>query len=134
MTHLSCFLICQVVILPHRRSMLYIVFQGVLVFSHPKQCRLDEHFIHLFVCFCLFFMLEFFQRTFSNHYVSQFTVETYCFADGRCLFKQPQSVLYHWNQYDEEISKKCRSVRPSVCPFVTLTKKLTPPSLLIVER
>ena len=32
-------------------------------------------------------------------------------ADGRCLFKQPQSVIYHWNQYDEEISKKCRSVR-----------------------
>ena len=59
----------------------------------------------------------------ANHYVSQFTVETYCFADGRCLFKQPQSVMYHWNQYDEEISKKCKSVRPSVCPFVTLTKK-----------
>ena len=49
-----------------------------------------------------------------NCYVSQFTVETYCFADGRCLFKQPQSVIYHWNQYDEEISKKCRSVRPSI--------------------
>ena len=48
------------------------------------------------------------------NYVSQFTVETYCFADGRCLFKQPQSVIYHWNQYDE-ISKKCRSVRLSVC-------------------
>ena len=45
------------------------------------------------------------------------------FADGRCLFKQPQSVIYHWNQYDEEISKKCRSVHLSVCPFVTLTKK-----------
>ena len=27
------------------------------------------------------------------YYVSQFTVESYCFADGRCLFKQPQSVL-----------------------------------------
>ena len=38
-----------------------------------------------------------------HYYVSQFTVETYCFADGRCLFKQPQSVIYHWNQYDEEI-------------------------------
>ena len=49
-------------------------------------------------------------------------METYCFADGRCLFKQPQSVIYHWNQYDEEISKKCRSV----CPFVTLTKKAYP--------
>ena len=51
--------------------------------------------------------------------MSQFTVETYCFADCRCVFKQPQSVIYHWNQYDEEISKKCRSV----CPFITLTKK-----------
>ena len=60
----------------------------------------------------------------AAYYVSQFTVETYCFTDGRCLFKQPQSVIYHWNQYDEEISQKCRSVRrPSVCPFVTLTKK-----------
>ena len=38
-----------------------------------------------------------------GYYVSHFTVETYYFADGRCLFKQPQSVLYHWNQYDEEI-------------------------------
>ena len=50
-------------------------------------------------------------------------MEIYCFADGRCLFKQSQSVIYHWNQYDEEISKKCRSVRSYVCPFVTLTKK-----------
>ena len=61
----------------------------------------------------LFFSLS------KSYFVSQFTVETYCFADGRCLFKQPQSVIYHWNQYDEKISKKCRSV----CPFVTLTKK-----------
>ena len=51
----------------------------------------------------------------AYNYVSQFTVETYCFADGRSLFKQPQSGIYHWNQYDEEISKKCRSVRLSVC-------------------
>ena len=28
-------------------------------------------------------------------YVSQFTVETYYFADGRCLFRQPQSVIYN---------------------------------------
>ena len=48
-------------------------------------------------------------------YVSQFTVETYCFADGRCLCKQSQSVIYPWNQYDEEISNKCRSVSLSVC-------------------
>ena len=33
-----------------------------------------------------------------DSYVSQFTVETYCFAAGRCLFKQPQSVIYNWNQ------------------------------------
>ena len=26
-------------------------------------------------------------------YVSQFTVETYCFDVGRCLFKQPQSGI-----------------------------------------
>ena len=32
------------------------------------------------------------------YYASQFTVETYCFAYGRCLFKQPRSVTYHWNQ------------------------------------
>ena len=41
--------------------------------------------------------------TVGVYYVSQFNVETYCFADGRFLFKQPQSVIYHWNQYDEEI-------------------------------
>ena len=64
-------------------------------------------------------------------YVSQFTVETHCFADGRCLFKQPRSVIYHWNQCDEEISKKVL-FRLSVRPFVTLTKK-TSPSLLTVE-
>ena len=61
------------------------------------------------------------KANFDSNYVSPFTVETYCFADGRCLCKQPQSVIYHWNQYDEEISK---SVGPSVCPFVTLTKKV----------
>ena len=76
----------------------------------------------------------------SYYYVSQFTVETYCFADGRCLFKQSQSVTYHWNQYDEEISDKCRSVRLSVRPSVSLSvcnatkKKPTPPSLLTVEK
>ena len=48
-----------------------------------------------------------------NYNVSQFTVEIYCFADGRCFFKQPQSVVYHCNQYGEKISKKCESVRPS---------------------
>ena len=32
--------------------------------------------------------------------VSQFTTETYCFADGLCLLKQPRSVIY-WNQYDK---------------------------------
>ena len=26
-----------------------------------------------------------------------------CFADSLFLFKQPQSVIYHCNQYDEEI-------------------------------
>ena len=64
--------------------------------------------------------------------MSQFTVETYCFADGQCLFKQPQSVIYHCNQYDEEISKKCRSVRLSVCN--ANKKKPTPPSLLTVRK
>ena len=73
------------------------------------------------------------QKTWNLNFVSQFTVETYCFADGRCLFKQPQSVLYHWNQYDEEIQKSVGpSVRLSVCN--ANKKKPTPPSLLIVER
>ena len=58
------------------------------------------------------------------NYVSQFTVETYCFADGRCFFfNQPQSVIYHWNQYDEKISKKYRPVRLSVCLSVCNAKK-----------
>ena len=37
------------------------------------------------------------------YYVSQFTVDMYCFADGRGLFKPPWSVVCHWNHYDEEI-------------------------------
>ena len=65
------------------------------------------------------------------YYVSQFTVERCCFADGLCLFKQPQSVLYHWNQHDEEISKKCRSVCLSVCN--ANKKKPTPPLLTVKE-
>ena len=65
------------------------------------------------------------------YYISQFTLEAYCFADVRCLFKQPPSVIYNWNQYDEEISKKCRSVCLSVCN--ANKKKSTPPSLLTVE-
>ena len=82
------------------------------------------------LCKCL---LDWFSlRNWLINYVSQFTVETYCFADSRCLFKQPQSVIYHWNQYDEEISKKCRSVHPSVCLFVTITKKAY--SSFIIDR
>ena len=56
-------------------------------------------------------------------YVSQFTVETYGFADGQCLFRQPRNITYHWSQYDG-IKKK--SVGPSnrlclsVRSFVTL--------------
>ena len=67
----------------------------------------------------------------SSYYVSQITVETYCFADGGCLLKKAQSVIYHWNQYDEEISKKCGSIRPSVC---NANKKKPTPPLLIVDK
>ena len=42
------------------------------------------------------------------------------------LFKQPFSVIYHGNQYDEEIKKRCKSARPSVC---YATKLRTPPLL-----
>ena len=46
-----------------------------------------------------------------NNYTSQFTVETYCFADGRCLIKKPRSVIiYNWAQHNE--ISKC--VNPSV--------------------
>ena len=41
------------------------------------------------------FKLVHFHTKYIFNYVSQFTVETYCFADGRCLFKQPQSVICH---------------------------------------
>ena len=68
------------------------------------------------------------------NYVSQFTVETYCFADGRCLFKQPQSVMYDWNQYDEEISKKCWSARPSVRLSVCNANKKAHSSFIIDSR
>ena len=43
------------------------------------------------------------------YYVSQFTMETYCFADSLCLFKQPQSVIYHRNQYKKLFKKNFRS-------------------------
>ena len=85
----------------------------VIQTTGTRRGRLDESFIHVYC------------------YVSKFTVETYCFADGRCLFKQPQSVLYHWNQYDEEISKKCRSVRLSVC---NANKKKAHSSFIIDSR
>ena len=49
----------------------------------------------------------------------------------RSVFIQATTELYHWNQYDEEITKRCGS---SVRPFVTLTKKPTLPSLLTVEK
>ena len=67
----------------------------------------------------VFNVTDWLRFTLQYIYVLQFTVETYCFAGGRGLFKHPRSVIYHWNQCYEEISKKCRSVRP----FVTLTKK-----------
>ena len=51
-------------------------------------------------------------------YASQFTAEIICFVDGRCLFKQSWSVIYHWNQYDEKILK-------SVAPFVRLSVRLS---------
>ena len=49
----------------------------------------------------------------QRYYVSQCTVEIYCFADDCCLFKQARSVIYHWNQYGK-ISRKFRFVRLSV--------------------
>ena len=52
------------------------------------------------------------------YYVSHITMETFCFAVGLCLFKLPRSVVCHW--YNEDIPKKCRSVRQSFLPFVTL--------------
>ena len=65
--------------------------------------------------------------------MSQFTVETYFFADGRCLFKQPQSVIYY--TIGINITRRFqKSVGASVCPLVTLTKKPTPPSLLTIEK
>ena len=38
---------------------------------------------------------------FIHNYVSEFTVEAYCFAEGRCLFKQPgilavSVTTYYW--------------------------------------
>ena len=103
------------------------------LFLKPKKETEWKHVANGYSALTSLVILPSFGKKVHVHiYVSQFTVETYCFADGRCLFKQPQSVIYHWNQDDEEISKKCRSVRSSVSPFVTLTKKPTPPSLLTV--
>ena len=62
-------------------------------------------------------------------FMSELTVETYCFADGRCLIKQPQSVTSLESVWRGDFKKKCKSVRP----FVTLTKKSTSP-LLTAEK
>ena len=48
-------------------------------------------------------------------YVSQFTVEAYCFADSLFLCKQPWSIIYHSNWYGAEIIKKCTSVCLFIC-------------------
>ena len=66
---------------------------------------------------------DYFHYNILHKDVSQFTAETYCFADGRCSCKQPRCVLYNRNQHNEEISKKYRSVRPSVRPPVSNSNK-----------
>ena len=47
----------------------------------------------------------------TSFYVLSF-LWRHCFADGWCLFKQRWSIIYYWNQYNEDIYK---SLGPSVC-------------------
>ena len=61
--------------------------------------------------------------TWAHHlqcYVSQFTVEKYYFADCQRLFKQPRSVMYHCNHYEEEILEKYGSVLLSVLTLLEM--------------
>ena len=52
----------------------------------------------------------------SDNYVSQFTVETYCFADGQCLFNQAPSVITIEISMTRRFQKSVGpSVRLSVC-------------------
>ena len=44
------------------------------------------------------------------------------------LLKHPRSIIYHWNQYDEEILGKRRSIRLSVC---NANKMHTRPLLIV---
>ena len=67
---------------------------------------------------------------FGCNYISQFTLDTYCYADSWCLFKQSRSVIYYWNQYNEEISEKYMSVS---LPFYNAAKIAKSPSLFTEE-
>ena len=54
-------------------------------------------------------------RNFMPKAASNYCGEVFFFTHSLCLFKQPRSVIYHWNQY-KEILKKCN-------PFVCNAKK-----------
>ena len=65
---------------------------------------------HFFVVSVLAKCCRYFTDTFPNKLktklyliMSQSLLWGHCFADALCLFEQPRSVTYHWNQYDEEI-------------------------------
>ena len=42
---------------------------------------------------------------------------------SRCVFKQPQSVIYNWDQYDRFQKSVGPFVCLSICPVITLSKK-----------
>ena len=72
----------------------------------------------------LFYCLHACSFKFFNYYDSQFTVDTYYFADGRCLCKQPQSVIIGISMTKKFQKSVGPSVCLSVCPFVAPTKKI----------
>ena len=77
-----------------------------------------------------FFIFLVMLATRSLCYVSPFTMQTFCFADGRCLFQQARSVIYYWigggwvyhlfiylrwSYRMVGLSLCCHSIAPSTC-------------------
>ena len=55
-------------------------------------------------------------RNYGTYYISQFTVETYCFADGRCFIQASIEVtLAIGDGRTNRFSKGVYSVGTSIC-------------------
>lgn len=89
----------------HHVNLIFLLVSRLIFHIDYKHFNAATQFLSTWLYFC----------------VLQFIVETYYFAEGRCLFKQSWSSVYQCNLYDEEILP---FVCLSVHPFVMLLKCL----------